>query len=76
MKNEHHLDLPRRHQIEFSKIVQAKTDNEGGEVTAEQLWNIFEDEYLPTESAPNQNQTWGRFRLKGCLLYTSDAADE
>ncbi len=60
MKNEHHLDLPRRHQIEFSKIVQAKTDNEGGEVTAEQLWHIFEDEYLPTDSAP-----WGRFRLKG-----------
>jgi 2-isopropylmalate synthase len=60
MKNEHHLDLPRRHQIEFSKIVQAKTDDEGGEVTADQLWHIFEDEYLPTESAP-----WGRFRLKG-----------
>jgi len=65
MKNEHHLDLPRRHQIEFSKIVQAKTDDEGGEVTADQLWHIFEDEYLPTDSAPNQNQTWGRFRLKG-----------
>ena len=60
MKNEHHLDLPRRHQIEFSKIVQAKTDNEGGEVTPEALWEIFEDEYLPTDSAP-----WGRFRLKG-----------
>jgi 2-isopropylmalate synthase len=60
MKNEHHLDLPRRHQIEFSKIVQAKTDNEGGEVTPEALWAIFEDEYLPTDSAP-----WGRFRLKG-----------
>jgi 2-isopropylmalate synthase len=52
MKNEHSLDLPRRHQIELSKIVQAKTDNEGGEVTPEQLWAIFEDEYLPTESAP------------------------
>jgi 2-isopropylmalate synthase len=60
MKNEHHLDLPRRHQIEFSKIVQVKTDSEGGEVTPEALWEIFEDEYLPTESAP-----WGRFRLKG-----------
>ncbi|MSV61988.1 MAG: 2-isopropylmalate synthase, partial [Actinobacteria bacterium] len=60
MKNEHSLDLPRRHQIELSRIVQAKTDNEGGEVTAEQLWHIFEDEYLPTDSAP-----WGRFRLKG-----------
>jgi 2-isopropylmalate synthase len=60
LKTEHHLDLPRRQQIEFSKIVQQKTDHEGGEVTADQLWEIFEDEYLPTESAP-----WGRFRLKG-----------
>jgi 2-isopropylmalate synthase len=60
LKTEHHLDLPRRQQIEFSKIVQQKTDHEGGEITADQLWNIFEDEYLPTESAP-----WGRFRLKG-----------
>ena len=60
MKNEHHLDLPRRLQIEFSKVVQAKTDEEGGEIGADALWQIFEDEYLPTQSAP-----WGRFRLKG-----------
>jgi 2-isopropylmalate synthase len=60
MKNEHHLDLPRRLQIEFSKNVQAKTDAEGGEISPDDLWNIFEDEYLPTEGAP-----WGRFRLKG-----------
>jgi 2-isopropylmalate synthase len=60
MKNEHHLDLPRRLQIEFSRVVQAMTDEQGGEVTADQLWKVFEDEYLPTQSAP-----WGRFRLKG-----------
>lgn len=60
MKNEHHLDLPRRLQIEFSKVVQAKTDNDGGEVLPAQMWQIFEDEYLPTDSAP-----WGRFRIKG-----------
>ena len=60
MKTEHHLDLPRRLQIEFSKIVQEKTDSQGGEVSADELWEIFEDEYLPTEGAP-----WGRFRLKG-----------
>ena len=60
MKTEHQLDLPRRHQIEFSKVVQAKTDREGGEVLPAELWEIFEDEYLPTETAP-----WGRFRLKG-----------
>jgi 2-isopropylmalate synthase len=60
MKTEHHLDLPRRLQIEFSRIVQEKTDTQGGEISAEQLWAVFEDEYLPTDSAP-----WGRFRLKG-----------
>ena len=60
LKSEHHLDLPRRLQIEFSKIVQIKTDTQGGEITVEELWSIFEDEYLPTQNAP-----WGRFRLKG-----------
>jgi 2-isopropylmalate synthase len=65
MKTEHHLDLPRRLQIEFSKVVQAKTDSDGGEVLPDDMWRIFEDEYLPTEAAP-----WGRFRLKG-LTQTS-----
>ncbi len=56
MKNEHHLDLPRRLQIEFSQVVQAKTDSEGGEVSPDELWQIFEDEYLPAPS-----NSWGRF---------------
>ena len=60
MKTEHHLDLPRRLQIEFSRIVQEKTDTQGGEISADELWALFEDEYLPTDGAP-----WGRFRLKG-----------
>jgi len=70
MKTEHHLDLPRRLQIEFSKVVQAKTDNEGGEVLPDELWDIFEDEYLPTETAP-----WGRFRLKGVSTNSSLGED-
>jgi len=70
MKNEHSLDLPRRLQIEFSQVVQAKTDSEGGEVNPEQMWGIFEDEYLPTESAP-----WGRFRLRGLSQSSSLGED-
>ncbi len=70
MKNEHSLDLPRRLQIEFSQVVQAKTDSEGGEITPEQMWGIFEDEYLPTESAP-----WGRFRLRGLSQSSSLGED-
>jgi 2-isopropylmalate synthase len=46
MKSEHRLDLPRRLQIEFSRVIQAHTDTEGGEVTAAQMWQIFSAEYL------------------------------
>ncbi|WP_119729471.1 2-isopropylmalate synthase [Thermomonospora amylolytica] len=46
MKTEHSLDLPRRLQIEFSRVVQERTDAEGGEVTPDEMWQIFEREYL------------------------------
>ncbi len=59
MKSEHNLELPRRLQIEFSQVIQRHTDNEGGEVTPQQMWDIFKDEYLPNPAAP-----WGRFSLK------------
>ena len=60
MKTGHHLELPRRLQIEFSQVVQRRTDAEGGEVTPEELWKLFEDEYLP-----GAEHTWGRFALDG-----------
>ncbi|TMQ89845.1 2-isopropylmalate synthase [Actinomadura soli] len=46
MKTEHSLELPRRLQIEFSRVVQQHTDDEGGEVTAELMWDIFQREFL------------------------------
>jgi len=46
MKTDHHLDLPRRLQIEFSHVIQQHTDGEGGEVDAPLMWQIFEAEYL------------------------------
>ena len=63
LKADHALDLPRRLQIEFSGVVQAKTDAEGGEVTSEQIWAIFQDEYLPAP-AERPADKWGRFELK------------
>jgi len=46
MKTEHQLDLPRRLQIEFSRVIQGHTDAEGGEVPAGRMWEIFSAEYL------------------------------
>ena len=50
MKTDHSLDLPRRLQMEFSRVVQAHSDTEGGEVSSEQLWQIFSTEYLERTS--------------------------
>ena len=58
MRTEHKLELPRRLQIEFSAVIQHHTDDEGGEVTGMQMWDIFTDEYLPNPQTP-----WGRFAL-------------
>ncbi|MDR1790207.1 MAG: 2-isopropylmalate synthase [Propionibacteriaceae bacterium] len=49
MKSEHKLELPRRLQIEFSRVVQRATDASGREVTPAELWQIFADEYLANE---------------------------
>jgi 2-isopropylmalate synthase len=49
MRSEHHLELPRRLQIEFSRVVQGLTEGEAGEISAEQIWDTFAAEYLDTE---------------------------
>ena len=46
LKNEHHLDLPRRMQIEFSRVVQEVADDAGGEISAARIWELFTGTYL------------------------------
>ena len=72
LKSDHALDLPRRLQIEFSRVVQAKTDAEGGEVTSDQIWTIFTDEYLPSDV---DEQRWGRFELFATRTQSDLAGD-
>lgn len=68
LKTDHNLDLPRKLQIEFSGVVQAKTDSEGGEMSSDDIWAIFQDEYLPAADAGDK---WGRYEL----LSTRTASD-
>ncbi|WP_402469310.1 2-isopropylmalate synthase [Isoptericola aurantiacus] len=63
LKTEHHLELPRRLQIEFSAAVQRHTDTGGTEVTGEDIWRIFSDEYLPVEESSGL-EPWGRLRMR------------
>ena len=46
LKNEHRLDLPRRMQIEFSRVVQEVADDLGGEISAPRIWELFGATYL------------------------------
>ena len=76
LKSEHQLDLPRRLQIEFSGVVQRRTDSSGGEVSSAELWSAFRDEYLPVskaDAAAANGEQWGRFSL---LSMRSDSTVE
>jgi 2-isopropylmalate synthase len=46
METEHHLELPRGLQVDFAQKVQAVTDLRGGELTADELWSVFDEHYL------------------------------
>ncbi|MFE9250271.1 2-isopropylmalate synthase [Streptomyces sp. NPDC007088] len=71
LKNDHKLELPRRMQIEFSKIIQARTDAQGGEVTPADIWAAFQDEYLP-----NPDNPWGRVQVRhGQTTTDTDGVD-
>jgi 2-isopropylmalate synthase len=72
LKTDHALDLPRRLQIEFSGVIQAKTDSDGGEVTSAQIWDAFTDEYLPSSDAESR---WGRFELLGTRTSSDMSGD-
>ncbi|MGO1542975.1 MAG: 2-isopropylmalate synthase [Gulosibacter sp.] len=67
LKEHHNLDLPRRLQVEFSGIVQQKTDTDGGELSAGQIWEQFNDEYLP---AAEDGEKWGRLEIFGTRTQT------
>jgi len=75
MESEHQLDMPRRLQIEFSGVVQQHTDTSGREVTADELWHIFADEYLPADQVPGITQ-WGKFILEGTRAETRTSGND
>jgi 2-isopropylmalate synthase len=73
LKAEHGLDLPRRLQVEFSHVVQRRTDSEGGELPAAEIWQMFADEYL---HADDPAQRWGRFApVRSTLTGADDGMD-
>jgi 2-isopropylmalate synthase len=64
LKHDYHLDLPRRMQIEFSRVVQAVADEQGGEIEPARIYELFTDTYVGRS---------GGVRL---ARYAVDSADE
>ncbi len=64
LKAEHKLELPRRLQIEFSRVIQRHTDD-GGEMAAGEIWTSFRGEYLDRQTPLQLNS-----------VHTSAAAGE
>jgi 2-isopropylmalate synthase len=50
LERDYQLVLPRRLQIEFSRVVQGAADASGKELTAADLWQLFEAEYLAAQA--------------------------
>ncbi len=73
LKAEHGLDLPRRLQIEFSQVVQRRTDAEGGELSGAEIWAMFADEYLHSEA---ETDRWGTFYpVRSTITGRDDGSD-
>jgi 2-isopropylmalate synthase len=51
MEVEYGVVMPRRLQVEFSGEVQNYTDAHGGEMTAQDIWSLFDATYLDAASA-------------------------
>lgn len=74
LKQQKGLDMPKRAQVEFSGVVQNRTDSEGGEITSVALWDIFTDEYLPAEEGRGDRR-WGKFRIAAMTTEATDTGD-
>jgi len=67
LERHHGLVMPRRLQVEFSAVVQRHTDEHGTEVTADDLWALFQSEYLRDDT---------RIRLLAHRMVGGDAGHE
>ena len=74
LETAYHLELPRRLQIEFSRAVQVVLDDQGKELSAADLWAIFESEYgvgqdcAHIENAHIEDIDGGRVRVKADIV--------
>jgi len=78
LESEYGLQLPRRLQIEFSAAVQREMDASGKELTAADLWALFQSEYqiqAVTAPAYRMQDDGGRMQLAATVQWQGDILD-
>jgi 2-isopropylmalate synthase len=51
LERDYGVAMPRRLQIEFSQVVQSVTDTTGKELSSEQIWSLFQEEFFDSADA-------------------------
>ncbi|MFT8704939.1 2-isopropylmalate synthase [Bifidobacterium aquikefiricola] len=87
LKSNHNLDLPKRLQVEFDRVVQHYADQTKREVHDEDIWRLFKDEYLPVEASGSTSTVasralsdqadaslvrWGRLKLHNVSVMSGE----
>lgn len=79
LKTEQEIDLPRRLQIEFTRVIQGITDATGKEITGQEIWGEFRNHYLAVskpyelvsfkssqnEGGQDETRLWAKLRVDG-----------
>jgi len=75
LERDYGLKLPRKLLIEFSRVVQEKMDNDGAEMAPDDIWNIFNAEYLLRDSDDTRLEDYGLSQPAGDASYVEVTAN-
>ena len=72
LESNYNVALPRRVQIEFSQIVQQHTDENGTELSAHEIWTLFENTYVDVKNSHYQTKHYQLSDINGTQIIELD----
>ena len=72
LESNYNVALPRRVQIEFSQIVQQHTDENGTEISAHQIWELFQNTYVDVKNRHYQTRHYQLSDINGTQIIELD----
>ncbi|MCH7320016.1 2-isopropylmalate synthase [Acinetobacter sp. ANC 5659] len=72
LESNYNVALPRRVQIEFSQIVQQHTDENGTEISAHEIWTLFENTYVDVKNSHYQTKHYQLSDINGTQIIELD----